>query len=63
MDADRIPATIEVGLMNNYAFDSTFVPPVILCLQRDASGLVGKNHAGSRVGGLHPEIFSHTALP
>lgn len=32
-------------------------------MQWDASELVGKNHAGSRVGSLHPEVFSHTALP
>lgn len=32
-------------------------------LQWDAGRLVGENHAGSRVGGVHPKLLSHATVP
>lgn len=42
---------------------SVFLMWPIVSLQWDASELAGENHAGSRAGGVYPEILSHTALP
>lgn len=46
---------------------SLYISPIIFApvvsLQWDASGLAGEDHAGSRAGGVYPEVLSHAALP